>query len=261
MKCCEIIEELEKTYPLSIAESWDNPGLQAGRYEKEITSIYLALDATSEVIQHAVDAGADMLLTHHPMLMHGIKKINTGDFYGRRIIELLRHDMAYYAMHTNYDIVKMAPLAAQMLRLQTPEILAVTCTLPDGTEGGFGMVGMLDQPVTLEECARYVKSVFRIPEVKVFGNRNQKVQRVALLPGSGKSMVADALDKKADVYISGDFGHHDGLDAVDQGLPVIDAGHYGIEHIFIAQMEEELKERFPGLTIFSEPIVHPFTCI
>ena len=123
------------------------------------------------------------------------------------------------------------------------------------------MVGMLDQPVTLEECARYVKSVFRIPEVKVFGDRNQKVQRVALLPGSGKSMVADALDKKADVYISGDFGHHDGLDAVDQGLPVIDAGHYGIEHIFIAQMEEELKERFPGLTIFSEPIVHPFTCI
>ena len=68
-----------------------------GSYEKEIKSIYIALDATGEVIRHAIDAKADLLLTHHPMLMHGLKKINDGDFYGRRVLELIKHDIAYYA--------------------------------------------------------------------------------------------------------------------------------------------------------------------
>lgn len=258
MKCKDIIRELEKTYPVSVAESWDNLGLQAGRYEKEITSIYVALDATEQVIHHAIEEKADLLLTHHPMLMHGLKKINTGDFYGRRIIELLSHDMTCYAMHTNYDIVQMASLAAQMLRLQDTEILTKTCVLPNGEDGGFGRVGMLEKPMSLEECARYVKEVFKIPEVKVFGDGEKIVQRAAILPGSGKSMVQDVLEKQADVYISGDFGHHDGIDALDQGLPVIDAGHYGIEHIFIAQMAEELKRRFPQIHVISEPIQHPF---
>ena len=99
MICRELIELLEKKYPPSIAESWDNPGLQVGSYEKEIKSIYIALDATGEVIRHAIDAKADLLLTHHPMLMHGLKKINDGDFYGRRVLELIKHDIAYYAMH------------------------------------------------------------------------------------------------------------------------------------------------------------------
>ena len=104
MVCRDIIEELEKKYPPSIAEAWDNPGLQAGRFEKEIKRVYIALDATDRVIRHAVEAGADMLLTHHPMLMGGVKRVNTGDFYGRRLITLIQHDICCYAMHTNYDI-------------------------------------------------------------------------------------------------------------------------------------------------------------
>ena len=161
MICRELIELLEKKYPPSIAESWDNPGLQVGSYEKEIKSIYIALDATGEVIRHAIDAKADLLLTHHPMLMHGLKKINDGDFYGRRVLELIKHDIAYYAMHTNYDIVEMAPLAARMLALKDAQIMEKTCVLPDGREGGFGMAGELPKEMTLLQCAEYVKDVFQ----------------------------------------------------------------------------------------------------
>ena len=261
MICRELIELLEKKYPPSIAESWDNPGLQVGSYEKEIKSIYIALDATGEVIRHAIDAKADLLLTHHPMLMHGLKKINDGDFYGRRVLELITHDIAYYAMHTNYDIVEMAPLAARMLALKDAQIMEKTCVLPDGREGGFGMAGELPKEMTLLQCAEYVKDVFQIPDVKIFGNPETVLNRAAVLPGSGKSMTADALRNGAEVYITGDFGHHDGIDAVDQGLNVIDAGHYGIEHIFIGQMAEELKERFPEMEICTEPIRHPFLMV
>lgn len=261
MVCRDIIEELEKKYPLSIAEAWDNPGLQAGRFEKEIKRVYIALDATDRVIRHAVEAGADMLLTHHPMLMGGLKKVNTGDFYGRRLITSIQHDICCYAMHTNYDIVMMAPHASRLLKLQKEEILAVTGTLPDGREGGFGMVGNLPEKMSLADCAAHVKRVFGIPKVKVFGDLETEVYRAAVLPGSGKSMVQDAIKKGAQVYISGDFGHHDGIDAVDQGLCVIDAGHYGIEHIFIKQMKDEMTERFSQLEVLAEPVCHPFEMV
>ena len=136
-----------------------------------------------------------------------------------------------------------------------------TCVLPDGREGGVGMAGELPKEMTLLQCAEYVKDVFQIPDVKIFGNPETVLNRAAVLPGSGKSMTADALRNGAEVYITGDFGHHDGIDAVDQGLNVIDAGHYGIEHIFIGQMAEELKERFPEMEICTEPIRHPFLMV
>lgn len=258
MLCREIIEKLEETYPVHLAEAWDNPGLIAGRWEKEIKKVYIALDATEAVIAHAVQEGADLLLTHHPMLMQPQKKINTGDFYGRRLITLIQNDICYYAMHTNYDIVKMAPLAAEILGLDNVSVLEPTCTLADGTEAGFGSVGTLPKHMTLAECAAYVKQAFDIPSVKIFGDPQTPVYQAALLPGSGKSMVHTAIQKHADVYISGDFGHHDGIDAVDQGICVIDAGHYGIEHIFIKQMEQEIKERFPELSVVTEALAHPF---
>ena len=90
MKCGEIIEELEKKYPLFMAEPWDNPGLLAGRREKEVRKVYIALDATDRVIGEAEKAGADLLLTHHPMVFSALKKVNTDDFIGRRLVELIR---------------------------------------------------------------------------------------------------------------------------------------------------------------------------
>lgn len=258
MNCREIIEELEKKYPLSIAEKWDNPGLIAGRWDKEIKTAYIALDATKEVIRHASEAGADLLLTHHPMLMQPKNKINTGDFYGERLIYLIQRDICYYAMHTNYDIVEMASLAADMLEMKSAEVLEETCQLPDGSPGGFGRIGFLPEKMTLAQCGAYVKKIFSLPGVKLFGDPDTLVYRAAILPGSGKSMVDAAIEKGAEVYISGDFGHHDGIDAVDRGLCVIDAGHYGIEHIYIGQMEGEMRRRFPEITVISEPIAHPF---
>ena len=123
------------------------------------------------------------------------------------------------------NIVEMAPLAARMLALKDAQIMEKTCVLPDGREGGFGMAGELPKEMTLLQCAEYVKDVFQIPDVKIFGNPETVLNRAAVLPGSGKSMTADALRNGAEVYITGDFGHHDGIDAVDQGLNVIDAGH------------------------------------
>lgn len=260
MRAGDIIRELEKTWPRELAESWDNPGLIAGRREKEVHRVYLALDATDKVIAEAKSVRTDMLITHHPMLMGAVKKINTDDFTGRRLVELIQSDISYYAMHTNYDVVTMAPLAGSMLGLQGSEVLEVTCEDEQGQKG-FGEIGRLPNVMTLEECGAYVKEVFGLESVKIFGDLDQKVECAAVLPGSGKSMVGISAAKGAEVLISGDFGHHDGIDAVMQGVAVIDAGHYGLEHIFIAQMESYLQKEFPELQVLKEEINNPFTVI
>ena len=260
MNGAALIKELEKKYPLCMAESWDNSGFLAGRREKDVKKVYLALDATEQVIQDAKAVGADFLLTHHPMLFSPVKKVNTDDLIGRTLVELIQSDITYYAMHTNYDVVTMGELAADMLGFSDTEILEVTFEDEEKREG-FGRTGKLPQPMTLRECGEYVKKVFDLDSVKIFGNLEQKVVRAAVLPGSGKSMVDAALQTGAEVFISGDFGHHDGVDAVMKGLAVIDAGHYGLEHIFLAQMKEFLEKELPELTVYSEKIKSPFCVI
>ena len=106
MTCQEIMEQLEELSPRHYAEDWDNVGLLCGDTNKRIKSIYIALDATKEVIDEAVALGADMILTHHPMIFKGMKRIISKDFIGCRVIELIQNDICYYAMHTNFDIME-----------------------------------------------------------------------------------------------------------------------------------------------------------
>ena len=101
MQCKEIIQVIEATFPRTAALGFDNVGLLAGRSEKEVSRIYLALDATDVVIDRAIKEGADMLITHHPLLFSAVKKVTDEDFITRRIVKLIQNDISYYAMHTN----------------------------------------------------------------------------------------------------------------------------------------------------------------
>ena len=101
MKCKEIIAKIEEKYPVSFAEGWDNSGFLAGDVSWEVKKVFLALDATDEVIDAAIQCGADMIITHHPLIFSGMKKVTADDFIGRRIIKMIQHKICYYAMHTN----------------------------------------------------------------------------------------------------------------------------------------------------------------
>ncbi len=260
MLCKEIIQVIEATYPRSAALDFDNVGLLAGREDKEVSRVYLALDATDGVIDRAIEAGADMLITHHPLIFSPMKKVTDEDFIGRRVVRLIQNDIAYYAMHTNYDVLGMASLAEKILEIKNAQVLDVTMSA-DGHEEGIGRVGDLEKSMTLEECCIYVKHRLKLGSLKVFGDMDRKVSRLAVSPGSGKSAVAPAIAKGADVLVTGDIGHHDGLDAVEQGLAVIDAGHYGTEYIFIDDMKQFLNGKLPVLDVITTPIIHPFQII
>ena len=151
MLCKEIIQVIEASYPKEAALDFDNVGLLAGRLEKEVSKVYLALDATEEVIDKAIALGTDMLITHHPLIFSPMKRVTDEDFIGRRVVKLLQNDISYYAMHTNYDVLGMAKLAEDILGIEKTYVLDVTME-KDGAEEGIGRIGMLEREMTLEEC-------------------------------------------------------------------------------------------------------------
>ena len=260
MKCSEIITLLEQEYGKEYACDWDNVGLLVGREDKEIQKIYIALDATDEAIEEAIANGADMLLTHHPMIFKGMKRVTQEDFIGRRIIRLIQNDISYYAMHTNFDVMGMADLAADYLGISDTRVLEITSVSETGEEG-IGRYGSLKKEMTVRECCEEVKQAFSLENVKVFGNLERKVKTAAISPGSGRSVISNALQAGVDVLITGDIDHHEGIDAVAQKLTVIDAGHYGVEHIFIPYMEQYLKREAKELEIAVQPLTFPFQII
>lgn len=247
MRCSEMIGRLEQLAPVEYACEWDNPGLLAGRMDKEVKKVLLALDATDEVVEQAIREQADLLLTHHPLIFKALKKVNDQDFISRRILKLIQADISYYAMHTNFDIAPgcMADLAAGLLELKDGLPLEVTGEA-DGTPIGIGKVGTLAKPLTLTELGTLVKERFGLPFVTVYGlgQLDGPADRIAVSPGSGGSMIRHGLTSGAQVLVTGDIGHHEGIDAVANGMAVIDGGHYGLEHIFMSFMENYLKEQF-----------------
>ncbi|MCR5250198.1 MAG: Nif3-like dinuclear metal center hexameric protein [Lachnospiraceae bacterium] len=258
MRLKDVIAELEQLSPPSFAESWDNSGLMCGSSSMEVESILLSVDATDEVVEEAVLSGADLLLTHHPLIFPSISHISDDDIIGRRLLKLISGNVACYAMHTNFDVMGMADEAADRLDLQEREVLEVTYEDALAKEG-IGRVGTLPRTMALADCCDLVKEAFLLDNLRLFGDPAKRVRRIAIAPGSGKSMIPHALKARAELLITGDIGHHDGIDAVAAGLAVIDAGHYGIEKIFVSYMKEFFRKKMPGMNVTAASQKEPFT--
>ena len=267
MKCSDLIQTLEQLAPASCACEWDNVGLLTGRMDKEVKKVMIALDATDEIVEQAVREQADLLLTHHPLIFKPLKKLNDQDFIARRIMTLIKNDISYYAMHTNFDSAPgcMADLAADRLGLTEQKVL-----MPEGEysfdgsgenkqEYGIGKVGRFTQAMSVKEVAMLVKKAFGLPFTVVYGEEAVgPVNLAAVSPGAGGSAVEWALKTGAQVLITGDMGHHQGIDAAARNLAVIDAGHYGLEHIFVDFMADYLGKIYnQELEILNAPVKFP----
>lgn len=251
MKCQDIIELLEALSPKKYACDWDNVGLLVGRKNKEINRILISLDASKEVVEYAVKNKVDMLITHHPMIFSAMKKINEDDFTAEKVLTLAEHGICYYAMHTNFDAVGgMAELAASPKYMDLSDVSPVeicdNCRDKSESVEGMGRYGNLPKPMTAAEVANFVKEKFHLDFVMLYQKESQKdrvFDKIAMLPGSGKSEMMAVKKQGYDLYLTGDFGHHGGIDAMDMDMTIIDATHYGLERIFIDFMVEYLKDK------------------
>lgn len=239
----DIMKALNEWAPPQAACEWDNPGLLVGRGDKEVERVFVALDATVEAIEEAVDGGCDMMITHHPMLFKAVKRINDQDSLGRKIMDLIKNDVTLFAMHTNFDACPggMGDLVCERLGLKKTGVLE---QVPVADEGfGIGFTAVLSEAVSCGQLAEQVKEAFGLPYVQCL-EPDRLVRSVAVCPGSGRGLVREIISMKPDVFITGDMGHHEGLDLKDEGISVIDAGHYGLEHIFTEAVASYLRETF-----------------
>ena len=264
MKMTEIQNVIEAMSPLDLQEQWDNSGFQIILSDDEVNKVLVAMEVTQAVADEAVRCNADLIITHHPLIFKGLKKVNSEDFIGRRIIELIKHDIAYYAMHTNFDIAVMADLASEKLGLKETSVLQPTGSSAAG-DVGIGKAGRFPKELSLKECIDVVKRTFAIDTVKVFAPvsftgswESFFISKAAVCPGSGKSVIGDALKAKAQVLITGDIDHHEGIDAAAQGMAVLDAGHYGLEKMFIPYMKEQIESQLSGVEVIAQKVKRPF---
>ncbi|MGI6106921.1 MAG: Nif3-like dinuclear metal center hexameric protein [Lachnospiraceae bacterium] len=271
MKCSDIIRILDDLAPEETACSWDNPGLLIGRSDHNVSKILIALEITDDVVEMAVSLKADLIVTHHPMIFHPIRDINSGSFTGRRILRLLRHDISCYAMHTNFDMAPqgMGVLDADRLGLTEQRFLDQTYEFTDSKgkvyHGGLGRIGQLKKPMTLRELAELTGREFRNEGIRVFapaGGMDKVIHQAAIVPGSGGDMTGAALDAGADVLITGDVSHHTGRDAVSDGLMILDAGHYSLEFPFEEYISHYLDGRVSAdVELIEAPYDPPFSTL
>ena len=267
MRCDEIIKKLEEEYPLECAVEWDNPGLQVGRRNRQVNKVLVALDATEETIRQAIDSGADLLITHHPMLFHSVRNVTDDDFTGRRILALAENGISCYAMHTNFDVLGMALLNEKQLELKDTHVLDVTME-SDGIEEGIGRVGEWEEPKSLMQAAEFVRDRLGLEAVLCYGVEQymlsaepELIHRAAVCGGAGKSMIAPALEEGAQVLITGDITYHTALDAIAQGLYIIDAGHYGTEYGFVSYMASKMRKLFPDIEVEEARMHTPYQIV
>lgn len=246
---------LEELAPAGLAEPWDHSGMQTGRGNKIVRRVVTALDPSDKAVSYAVEAGADLLLTHHPLLFSPLREVTEDDPAAARVLTLAEHGICCYSMHTSYDSAPegMAALAARRLGL--------TGCLPLEEASGFpglgiGRAGAVEGNVTVREMIRRCREVFSARIVGLYGPEGAEerpVRRAAVCPGSGMDLWEKARELGADVYITGDVKYHAALDAAAAGLPVICLDHHSMETFFAGDAALWLRKRVPSLTVL------PFT--
>lgn len=240
MKTRNIIKIIEDKYPCINAEEWDNVGLLIGDYDKEIKKIQFSLDATIEAIENAISNGVDMIITHHPIIFKAIKNIRQQDALGKKIRELIKKDINVYCIHTNLDSTKngLNDYVLKKLGYEESKILDFV----EEKDCGIGRVYTLDKEMILSEYIKLIKEKLNISNVRVISkNINRKIKKIALINGSAMSYWRLAKIKNIDLFITGDVGYHDALDALENNLDVLDFGHYESENFFYELLENELK--------------------
>lgn len=240
----EVIDLLEETAPLRAAESWDNPGLQVGHLSQQIDKILVALDPTLPAVMEASNIKAQLLLTHHPLIFKSLSHIHRDDYPGNIIFEAVEREISIFAAHTNLDVARdgINDMLAMLFGLQKVEVLL------EGVEAamenaGMGRIGELPAEARLASMADVVKRVLGIERVKVVGDKDRKISRVAVVGGSGGRMLSTASQRGADLMITGDIGHHEALEAQRLGLALIDGGHFYTEKAALGLFANRLRDR------------------
>ena len=251
----DIYTEMQRVAPLSLAESWDNPGLLVD-CGGSVSRVLVTLDITPVVVAEAAAKGCELIVSHHPVIFSPLKKLGAQDVP----FQLVQKGISAVCMHTNLDAAEggVNEVLAGIFGMRNWEIFADGC----------GRVGEID-PIPVPELARKAQAELGArcnlpkdgPTVQVkFADTGKTVRRLAVISGAGGSMFEDALAVGADCLLTGEASHHHAIDAARLGLSLVAAGHYATEFPVTAAVAERLRAAFPELEVLvSTEDRDPFT--
>ena len=232
----EIFEILAAWAPLELQMDFDNSGFLVGRKEKPVCRALLSLDITDDVISEALEKGADLIISHHPLIFHPLKAL-TGEGPGRKALRLAENGLAAICMHTNLDIAD-GGVNDVLIRLLGAE--------PEGAVDavGCGRIGTLPEPMALKDFLALCKARLHSKGLR-YVDGGRPVRRLGVLGGAGGDELRDALAKGCDTYVTADVKYHVFLEAAEEGINLIDADHFCTEDPVIPVLARRLREACP----------------
>ena len=244
MKIKQVTTFLEEFAPLEYQESYDNCGLIVGDAKSAVKGALITLDCTEEIVDEAIATGCNLIIAHHPIIFSGLKKLNGSNYIERTVIKAIKNDIAIYAFHTNLDNVHNGVSAkiADKIGLVNCKVLT-----PKFTENrqliGSGIVGELKNPINSTEFLKFVKSTMQTDCIRHTSIVKDEIKKVAVCGGSGSFLLKNAIEEKADIFITADFKYHEFFDA-ENHIIIADIGHYESEQFTKELIYDLLTKKF-----------------
>ena len=244
MNVARLYAALNQKIPLELSCNWDNDGLMCcADAEKEVHRVLVALDITAAVVDRAIEGKYDLIVSHHPLIFSPLSSVTVTDPIAKKVIRLLRADVAAMSFHTRLDAVQSGvnDVLAEILGLENVE--------PFGFGGeAIGRIGELANEMTLVDFAKRVKAVTGAEQV-LYSDAGLPVHRVAVLGGSGSSDVDAAKAAGADTYVTGELKHNNLTEAPERGMNLIAGGHFHTENPVCERIADLLREIDATLTV------------
>ena len=246
MKVRDIVAAIEAEVPLCWQESYDNAGLAVGNPEAEVERLLVALDITEEVVDEAIEVGAQMIVAHHPIIFRPIKRLAWANRQQRAIAKAIAGGVALYSAHTNLDSAPAEGISHKLAEMLGLREVALLETSPH--EGvGIGVVAEVAEPMKPEQMLAQIKNTLGVEALRHSPIRCEWVKRVAICSGSGGSLIEAAESAGADLYLSADFKYHDFVDA--DRMILVDAGHFETEICAIDILFDILSKKLPTFAL------------
>lgn len=246
----DVVRVIESFAPVDIQENWDNCGLCAGSPDAELTGVLVGFDCTRALIDEAVECGANMVVTHHPLIFHGLKKVDEKDPVGAALIRAIRSGVAVYCAHTSADKAPggVSWAIARRLGLENVSVLDYDAAVSsEGFSCGLGIIGDFPEALSSDRAIEKVKEAFGLPYVRCSRPSDGLIRRVAACGGAGSSLVDRARAAGAQLYLCGDVSYHHFF--TPEGFMVMDIGHYESEIDIVSILFSLIQKNFPTFAV------------
>jgi dinuclear metal center YbgI/SA1388 family protein len=238
----DVNDFLNRFAPPSLAEDWDNIGLQVGSLKPKVNGILVSLDVTEAVLWEASSHDCNLLITHHPLILRPIPNLDDSTMVQRCAQLAVQMEVNILSFHTNLDSTQegLNDLLATQLKLKNLKPLFPTRD-PHQPKAGLGRIGKLPK-TTVKKFLPQISKLLQLKKFRFVGDPDHPIQRVAVLTGSGGGYFREAKNAGADLFITGDVKYHQALEALEEGIPVVDIGHFAGEFGMVSLVAQKLRQ-------------------